>query len=187
MNEQNYDEYIKTADHDAVHLLKKYLPRHVTINHVRSHQDTRKKKCNLTTAEKLNIAADELVGSTLSRPINSYINTPFSLYLDSIYLFNHCRNKIRSTSGASEARDFLKDKYRWNNRTIGSIEWDIVSSFISKQTYATRKTMTKYSHQWLLSNSNTIDNQIIYSYCHRSEETFDHDHFLTCNDSDERK
>ena len=85
------------------------------------------------------------------------------------------------------AREFLKDKYQSNNRMIDSIEWDIATSFISKQTYATRKTMTKYSHQWMLSNSKTIDNQIICPYCHQSEENFNHDHFLTCNDSEERK
>ena len=106
MDEQYYDEYIKIADNDAVHLLKKYLPRHFTINHVRSHQDKRKKKCNFITAERLNIATDELVGSTSSRPINSHINTPVVLYLDGISLPNHYRNKIRSTSGASEAHDF---------------------------------------------------------------------------------
>ena len=157
-DEQYYDEYIKTVDHDAVHLLKKYLSHHITINHVRSHQDKRKKKCNLTTAERLNIADDELVGYTSSRPINSHINTPFALYLDGIYLPNRYRNKIRSTSGASEVRAFLKGKYRLTNRTIDLIEWDIVSSIISKQTYVTRKTITKYSHRWLLSNSKTIDN-----------------------------
>ena len=36
-DEQYYDEYIKTADHDAVHLLTYYIPRQFTINHVRSH------------------------------------------------------------------------------------------------------------------------------------------------------
>ena len=85
------------------------------------------------------------------------------------------------------AREFLKDKYQSNNRMIDSIEWNIATSFISKQTYATRKTMTKYSHRWLLSNSKTIDNQIICPYCHQSEENFNHDPFLTCNDSDDRK
>ena len=45
----------------------------------------------------------------------------------------------------------------------------------------------QYIHRWLLSNSKTIVSQIICPYCHRSKETFDHDHFLTCNDSDERK
>ena len=37
LDKQYYDKYIKTTDHDAVHLLKKSLPRHFTINHVRSH------------------------------------------------------------------------------------------------------------------------------------------------------
>ena len=41
-DEQYYDEYIKTADHDAIYLLKQYLPRQFIINHVRSHQDKQK-------------------------------------------------------------------------------------------------------------------------------------------------
>ena len=40
-NEQYYDEYIKTADHDAVYLLKYYLPQQLNIKYVRSHQDKR--------------------------------------------------------------------------------------------------------------------------------------------------
>ena len=111
-DEKYYDEYIQTADHEAVHLLKKYLPSQFFINQVRSHQDKRKKKCNLITAERLNIAADELVGFTSSRPINSHINTPFAIYIDGNYIPNHYRNKIRSTSGANEAREFLKEKYQ---------------------------------------------------------------------------
>ena len=107
-DEQYYDEYIKTADHDAVRLLKHYIPRQFTINLVRNHKDTREKKSQLTTAERLNIAADELVGSTSSRPINSHINTPFVLYLDGIYLSNHYQNKMGSSGGASKAREFLK-------------------------------------------------------------------------------
>ena len=43
-DEQYYDEYIKTVDHDAVYWLKQYIPRHFTINHVRSRQDKRKQK-----------------------------------------------------------------------------------------------------------------------------------------------
>ena len=121
-DEKYYDEYIQTADHEAVHLLKKYLPSQLSINHVRSHQDKRKKKCNLTTAEHLNIAADERVGSTSSRPINSHMNTQFAIYIDGNYIPNQYRNKIRSTSGENEARVFLKEKYQWTNRTIDSIE-----------------------------------------------------------------
>ena len=186
-DEQYYDEYIKTADHYAVHLLKHDIPRQFTIKHVRSHQDKRKKKSQLTTTERLNIAADELVGSTSSKPANSHIDTSFALYLDGIYLPNHYRNKIRSSSGAREARKFLKEKYNLTSRLIDLLEWKLVFSFISQQTYETRKTMIKYSHRWLLSNSTTTDSQMICPYCLRSEETLDHDHFLTCNESEERK
>ena len=117
----------------------------------------------------------------------SHINTPVAIYIDGTYTSNHYRNKIRSTSGANEAREFLKEKYQWTNRTINSIEWKIASKFISHQSYATRKTMTKYSHRWLLSNFKANDNHMIYPYCFRSEENLDHDHFLKCNESDERK
>ena len=82
-DEQYYDEYIKTSDHDAVHLLKHYIPCQFTINHVRSHQDKRKNKSQLTTAERLNITVDELVGSTSSKPTNSHIDT----YILTEYIF----------------------------------------------------------------------------------------------------
>ena len=118
LDKQYYDEYIQTADHDVVYLLKEYIPCNFTIHHVRSHQDQRKEACNLTRAERVNIAADELVGSTSCRPINSHINTPFALYLDGIYLPNYYQNNICSSSGESGAREFLKDKYQRNNRLI---------------------------------------------------------------------
>ena len=47
--------------------------------------------------------------------------------------------------------------------------------------------MIKYSHRKLLSNSTPTDNQMICLFCLRSEETLDHDHFLTCTESEERK
>ena len=83
-NEKYYDEYIEKVDHDAVYLLKHYIPQQFNIKHVRSHQDKRKQASKLTIAEKFNIAADELVGPTSGRPINSHINTPFAIYLDGI-------------------------------------------------------------------------------------------------------
>ena len=77
-------------DHDTVYLLKHYLSQQFNIKNVRSHQDASK----LTTVEKLNIAVDELVGTTSGRPINSHIDTPFAICLDGIYQPNKYRNKI---------------------------------------------------------------------------------------------
>ena len=54
-NEQYYDEYINTVNHDAMYLLKQYLPCNFNIQHVRSHQDKKKPESTLIIAEKLNI------------------------------------------------------------------------------------------------------------------------------------
>ena len=140
-----------------------------------------------TIAEKFNIAADELVGTTSEWPINSHINNTFAIHLDGIYQLNKYRNKIRSSSGTREARKLMQGRYHWTDRQVDSIEWELVSSSIFTQTYATRRTITKYNHQWLMSNNKAIDNQMICPYCHQTKESFDHDQFLTCIESGERK
>ena len=59
--------------------------------------------------------------------------------------------------------------------------------FISNQTYATRKTMTNFSRIWLMSNSKTIDNQILYPYCQTPDASLDHEYYIMCSESGERK
>ena len=86
-----------------MYLLKQYLLSQFNIQHVWIHQDKKKPAIELTTADKLNIKADELVGTTLENPINFHINTPFAC-INGIYQPNKYRNKIRSTSGEFEAR-----------------------------------------------------------------------------------
>ena len=81
----------------------------------------------------------------------------------------------------------MQGRYHWTDRQVDSIEWELVSSSIFTQTYATRRTMTKYNHQRLMSNNKAIDNQMICPYCHQTKESFDHDQFLTCIESGERK
>ena len=105
-DEQYYDECIKTVDHDAVYLLNQYLSQQFNITHVRSHQDKSKQAFKLTTVEKLNIAADEVVGITSG----------------GIYQPNRYKNKIRSSSGVREACEFMQGKYYWTGRLIDSIE-----------------------------------------------------------------
>lgn len=59
--------------------------------------------------------------------------------------------------------------------------------FIAKQSYATKKTMTNFSHRWLMPNSNTIKKQMICSYYQQPDSSLDHYHFLTYLESGERK
>ena len=158
---------------------KKYLPSQFSINHVRSHQDKRKKKCNLTTAERLNIAADELVGSTSSRPIipTSTLNLQYIL-MANIFLIN-----TETKSGQLAVQMRLGNSSKRN--TNGLIKQSIQSN--GKLHPTSSLISCTQQDRWLLSNSKATDNNMIFSYCYRSEETLDHDHFLTCNESDERK
>ena len=117
-NSYYFDEYINIVDHDAVYLLKDYLPSRFNTQHVRSHQDERKPEITLIIAERLNIMVDKLVGETAGNPINSQRNAPFAIYINGIYHRNKYRNKIRSTSGECEAREFLKEEYNWTGRII---------------------------------------------------------------------
>ena len=105
-----------------MYLLKQYLLSQFNIQHVWIHQDKRKPAIELTTADKLNIKADELIGTISERPIDSHINTPFAICINGTYQPNKYRNKICSTSGEREAREFLKVKLNWMGRLIDSIE-----------------------------------------------------------------
>ena len=43
--------------------------------------------------------------------------------------------------------------------------------------------MTEFSNRWLISNSKTIERQIIYPYCQKSDASLNQDHFLTYSES----
>ena len=47
--------------------------------------------------------------------------------------------------------------------------------------------MTKFSHRWLVSDSKIIENQMMFPYCQQPDASLDHDYFLTCLESEERK
>ena len=53
----------------------------------------------LIIAGKLNIQANELVGNTTGKPIDSHIDTAFVIYINTIYHPNKYKNKLTSTSG----------------------------------------------------------------------------------------
>ena len=59
------------------------------VNHVRSHQDKKKRKEQLTMAENLNIMADKIIEKNASIPKSIHIqNTPMSVYIQENYIPN---------------------------------------------------------------------------------------------------
>ena len=46
--------------------IQKYIPDNIRVNHIRGHQDKKKRKEQLTMAEKLNIMADTIIEKNAS-------------------------------------------------------------------------------------------------------------------------
>ena len=68
------------------------------------------------------------------------------------------------------------------------IDWEKSGRFIGKQTYATKKTLTKFVHGWLKSGKKNHGDKIICPFCHVMEDnTTEHDHFLLCPASRNQK
>ena len=52
----------KARDLHTILQLQKYTPCNITVRYVCGHQDKRKRKNQLSLAEKLNINADKIIG-----------------------------------------------------------------------------------------------------------------------------
>ena len=61
------------------------------------------------------------------------------------------------------------------------IDWEKSGRFIGKQTYATKKTLTKFVHGWLKSGKENHGDKTICPFCQVMEDdTTEHNHFLLC-------
>ena len=80
------------------------------------------------------------------------------------------------------------NKYKWSKKTFNSIEWNLHSEFIRKQSYSRRKTIMKYCHRWLSAGKKNFGQKLACPHCHKTEDKdMDHDHFLQCEASENRK
>ena len=70
-------------------------------------------------------------------------------------------------------------EYSWSKKTFNSIEWNLHSEFICKQSYSRGKTITKYCHRWLSTGKKKFGQKNACPRCHKTEDKdMDHDHFL---------
>ena len=120
--------------------IQKYIPDNIRVNHIRGHQDKKKRKEQLTMAEEMNIMADKIIGKNASNPKSIQIqNTPTAVYIQKTYISNNIRKIIRSHCGFQDAARFLKEKYRWSQQTLDNIEWELHAAIIQNQKYTRKK------------------------------------------------
>ena len=119
---------------------------------MKGHADRTTKENQLSIPEQLNIQADLLCGEKAQPPIQTHIlNTPIAVYIGKTYSPNKYAQAIHNHCGDEDAKGFIKEKNKWTEETMNSIDWEKSGRFIGKQTYATKKTLAKFVHGWLKS------------------------------------
>ena len=184
-----YSEDYKAKYSDAILKIQRYFTCNFSMKHVKGNDDKRVRKEKLIMTEKVNIKADQLIGAKASIPKRFNIkNTPFALYVNNKFITNNYVKEIRKHCGKIDATTYMINKYNWSKKTLNSIERNLHSEFIRKQSYSRRKTLTKYCHRWLSAGRKNFGQTLACPHCHKTEDKdMDHDHFLQYEASENRK
>jgi hypothetical protein len=102
---------------------------HIKISFVRSHQELRKLKSELSHVEFLNVLADSLTKAArkLKRKstYNSLLNNPIDLTINNKTINSYYARRSKKAFHSIKLRTFLKGKHLWSDRIIDNIWWKI--------------------------------------------------------------
>ena len=176
-------------DFDVSHqlLIQSKWFQNVTFNHVRGHQDSRKNKEQLTWEEELNIDCDHRARDAVSKyPTDT--DTPrlssdrAQVRINGIAVTGSLATNLRIAAHTPDLRDYLKQRWNWDDRTIDYIDWYTMGRAMHRVPIALRTFVVKLSHGWLpvQHNQHKWDNcqPKKCPYCSEPDETIQH--FLTC-------
>ena len=108
-NNQHYNSYNKIKDIDALLDIQKQIPEKLETHHVKRHYDSRKRKDQLTIAEKLKIKTDRIIGEKACIPMSINIEkTPIVVYVNNMYIPNNYETSIRDHCGVHDARKLTR-------------------------------------------------------------------------------
>ena len=111
------------SEHEAALALIPILPTLIQVRHIKSRQDKVKGKDNLTLPEQLNSIAGEIADTYATTPKQYHIqSTPVTIYFDGNYLANDYQHKLRSITHFYQAKQYIKNKYNWSEKTFNDIE-----------------------------------------------------------------
>ena len=91
---------------------------------------------------------------------------------------------MRNITHFNEAKQYIKNKYNWSEKTFNEIEWSLHHKRIRKPGRHSIIVKLKYIHQFLPSGEVIFDIPHKCKYCNKTKSTTTpHDHFLQCNQS----
>jgi hypothetical protein len=117
------------------------LPVEPFFFHVKGHRDDYFKYADLSLDAQLNVDADKLVGDLMSQHPNPQTIAPLMpttgvhLTIDSNTITDHYSTRIRTAAATIDFIQFLRKKHTWSTREWESINLDIYSSIIRRNTH----------------------------------------------------
>jgi hypothetical protein len=136
--------------------IERRLPFRLTWEHVRGHQDEKKKWYELTWMETLNVRADALATDGLTdlpgNPTTLVTLIPSSkigLRINLIDITSKYATHIRKAAAEPDMRIHFHKHYGWDAKDFDSVDWKSHQGAIRKLSYAGKKFITKFIHQIL--------------------------------------
>ena len=113
----------KMNESEALILILQNVPNDFSITNIAAHRDDNTNYGDLSMNAQLNVDADYLATKNITLPLNQHLESqPFALYMNGKYIHANISKDIRARSHEKEARLFLRNKYKWNERVFQSIE-----------------------------------------------------------------
>jgi hypothetical protein len=159
---------------------------HIKVEFVRSHQELRKSKSDLSHVEFLNTLADSLTKAArkLKRETtyNTLPNNPIDFTINNKTINSYYALRSKKAFHSIRLREYLKNKTLWSNRIIDNIWWQIYHLSVSKLSDYEKVIIVKFINNRL--PTKTRDNKY-YHYrtknCDQCQSDFeDEDHVILC-------
>ena len=118
---------------ELIQLIKHICSSEQSFQHVYAHQDLRNK--TLSTPEYLNKIAD-LIASN-NRVTTRQIHPPqlAALYHNRQYIPHDIIRFLRKNTYLQQAKEFVRQKYKWTTSTYDNIQWEAYSKNIYTPSY----------------------------------------------------
>jgi hypothetical protein len=179
----NYDiiKEIHSQQEDLMETIETYLHG----RHVKGHQDTKKKVCQLSLQEWLNVQADQLASQAI---VGDSTEIAFFTPSCKAYLVNRGEiqgSKERSTTlwkwSELQLQDYYMEKMKLNQKQLHGIVWDSVKAARNKMDQSMKTFAIKFGIGWLATGTRLEQQGHNIKRCVRCKEDESNEHIFKCN------
>ena len=129
--------------------------RNLNIQFVKGHQNMRNPKTPWEA--QLNHQADRLAAQAHQQPTRpGYLPQGYKvmLYIQDEPITTKYFQEITRASHTPEIRDYYRNKYKWTDKTMETLDWEAYNNARKRFKQADQKNIHKYTHNWLPTGNN---------------------------------